>query len=129
MPIESRLVSEFNKRINKLNKNADNDEEFDVLYPTGFLGLDYLNGTMVHVESENINTSYKAIGLVDGSSNLFIGRSNCGKSTLTFQIIGNIARQFPDADIYIDDIEGSLPMVRKEFLLGLSRDDISKRVK
>jgi hypothetical protein len=41
-----------------------------------------------------------------------------------FQIIGNIARQFPNCEVYIDDIEGSLPMSRKERLLGLSPDEM-----
>lgn len=123
----SRLMDEFRKRASKI-KNACNDEEFDVLYPTGFTALDYLNGTMVHVKSDSIDTSYKSIGIVDGSSNLFIGRSNCGKSTLMFQIIGNIARMIPETEIYIDDIESSLPMSRKEFLLGLSKEEIQTRV-
>ena len=128
MATGSRLMDEFNKRAAKI-KNIDSKEEFDILYPTGFLALDYLNGTMVHVESEKVNTSYKAIGIVDGSSNLFIGRSNCGKSTLLFQIIGNMARMNPNIDIYIDDIEGSLPMIRKEFLLGLPQEEIQRRIK
>ena len=29
-----------------------NDAEFDVQYPTGFLSLDFLNGTVKHVEKE-----------------------------------------------------------------------------
>ena len=115
MSTGSRLMDEFRKRAAKA-KIKDNQEEFEVMYPTGFAALDYLNGTMIHVKSDKINTSYRSIGIVDGSSNMFIGRSGCGKSTLVFQIIGNIARQFKDAEIYIDDIEGSLPMSRKEFL-------------
>lgn len=127
MSTGSRLMDEFRKRAAKA-KIKDNQEEFEVMYPTGFAALDYLNGTMIHVKSDKINTSYRSIGIVDGSSNMFIGRSGCGKSTLVFQIIGNIARQFKDAEIYIDDIEGSLPMSRKEFLLGMSKEDIDARV-
>ena len=41
-----------------------------------------------------------------------------------FQIIGNIARQFPNCEVYIDDIEGSLPMSRKERLLGLKPEEM-----
>lgn len=127
MSTGSALMDKFRARMQKAKISTD-EEEFEVMYPTGFLALDYLNGTMIHVKSEKINTSYKSIGIVDGSSNMFIGRSGCGKSTLEFQIIGNIARQFSDALVYIDDIEGSLPMPRKEFLLGLSEDDIKNRV-
>lgn len=128
MASASRLMDEYRSAMSKVKGSNNNDEEFDVLYPTGFVLLDYLNGTTVHVRSDKINMDYKSIGLVDGSSNLFIGRSNCGKSTLMFQIIGNIARMFPTADIHIDDIESSLPMTRKEFLLGLTKEELKERV-
>lgn len=123
----SKLMDKFRDRMQKA-KISTNEEEFEVMYSTGFLSIDYLNGTVIHVTSEKINTTYKSTGIVDGSSNMFIGRSGCGKSTLVFQIIGNIAKKFPGCDIYIDDIEGSLPMSRKEFLLGLSMDDVQERV-
>ena len=123
----SGLMDKFRDRMKKA-KVSLNEEEFEVMYPTGFLALDYLNGTMIHVHSEKINMNYKSIGIVDGSSNMFIGRSGCGKSTLVFQTIGNIARRFPTADIFIDDIEGSLPMSRKEFLLGLTEEELNTRV-
>ena len=104
-------------------------EEFEVMYPTGFLTLDYLNGAMIHVNGNGINTQYRSTGIVDGSSNMFIGRSNCGKSTLVFQIVGNIAKQFDNCLVFIDDIEGSLPMSRKEFLLGMSQEEMEKKVR
>ena len=123
----SKLMIDFRNRIAK-NKNVESVEaSFDVMYPTGFLTLDYLNGTMVHVDSPDIQTSYTAIGIVDGSSNTFIGRTGCGKSTLVCQIIGNMMRQYPDSVAFFDDIEGSLPQNRKEFLLGLPEEDIRER--
>ena len=125
MATGSRLMDKVNERMKKA-KIADNNEEFEVLYPTGFLSLDYLNGSMIHVNGNGINLKYRSVGIVDGSSNMFIGRSGCGKSTLVFQIIGNIARQFPNAEIYIDDIEGSLPMSRKERLLGLTPEEMQE---
>ena len=128
MAIKSRLMDNFVQRM-KSAKIKESDEEFEVMYSTGFLALDYLNGTMIHVKGEKVQTQYRSIGIVDGSSNMFIGRSGCGKSTLVFQIIGNIARQFKDTDIFIDDIEGSLPMSRKEYLLGLSKEELANRVK
>jgi RecA/RadA recombinase len=60
---------------------------------------------------------------------MFIGRSGCGKSTLVFQIVGKIIKQFKDAELHIDDIEGSLPKSRKENLLGLSIEEIKRRVR
>lgn len=123
----SKLMVDFRNRIAK-NKNVESVEaSFDVMYPTGFLTLDYLNGTMVHVDAADKQDSYAAIGIVDGSSNTFIGRTGCGKSTLVTQIIGNMMRQYPDSVAFFDDIEGSLPQNRKEFLLGLSEEDIRDR--
>lgn len=123
----SRLRDQFDERMKKEKINTE-QEEFDVMYQTGFIALDYLNGSMVHVKTDKVNTKYRNVGIMDGSFNMIIGRSGCGKSTLTFQIIGNIARQFPEADVFIDDIERSLPKSRKEFLLGMSIDDINERV-
>ena len=125
MAVGSRLMDKVVERMKKA-KIKDSNEEFEVLYPTGFLSLDYLNGSMIHVNGNGIDMRYRSVGIVDGSSNMFIGRSGCGKSTLVFQIIGNIARQFPNCEVYIDDIEGSLPMSRKERLLGLSPEEMQQ---
>ena len=127
------LHEKFREKVSKLKvSGVANIAEFDVLYPTGFLALDYLNGTVVHVESEERNFTYNAVGIVDGSANTFIGRSSSGKSTLAIQIAGKIVKPFiknkMDSGIYIDDIEGSLPQVRKEFLLGLSQEEITDYV-
>ena len=125
---ESKLMSLFRDKINK-SKNTDIKEaDFDVMYSTGFLTLDYLNGTSVHVKSDTMDMNYDSVGIMDGSSNLFIARSGAGKSTLVVQIIGNLLRQFPDSVAYIDDIEGSLPISRKEFLLGLNEEELRNRV-
>ena len=125
MAVGSRLMDKVVERMKKA-KIKDSNEEFEVLYPTGFPSLDYLNGSMIHVNGNGIEMTYRSVGIVDGSSNMFIGRSGCGKSTLVFQIIGNIARQFPNCEVYIDDIEGSLPMSRKERLLGLSPEEMQQ---
>lgn len=131
MPID--LLSQFRGKLSKVkttgvNKSAD----FDVMYTTGFLSLDYLNGTVVHVNGEDRNFTYNSVGIVDGSANSIIGRSGSGKSTLCTQIAGNIVRPFIKkglpTGLYIDDIEGSLPWARKEFLLGLTSEELSKYV-
>ena len=127
------LLSNFREKTSKIKDAGINRQaEFDVQYSTGFLALDYLNGTVVHVDTEDKSFTYNSVGLVDGSANTFIGRTNSGKSTLTMQIAGNIIRPFvkkklPTA-LFIDDIEGSLPFVRKAFLLGLSTEEINEYV-
>jgi len=127
------LQEEFRNKVSKLKTTGVSAvAEFDVLYPTGFLNIDYLNGTVVHVESEERTFTYNSIGIVDGSTNSVIGRSGSGKSTLLTQMAGNIIKPFikknMDTALYIDDIEGSLPQVRKEFLLGLTPEQIAEYV-
>lgn len=125
----SKLMSLYREKMAKSkDKNNVKEAVFDIMYPTGFLSLDHLNGTMVHVKSDTLDMQYKSIGILDGSSNTIIGRSGCGKSTLAIQIIGNMMRNNPTSAAYIDDIEGSLPIPRKEFLLGLSATDLKERV-
>ena len=127
------LQEKFREKVSKIKTTGvNNTAEFDVLYATGFLNIDYLNGTVVHVESEERTFTYNSIGIVDGSTNSVIGRSGSGKSTLLTQMAGNIIKPFikkkMDTALYIDDIEGSLPQVRKEFLLGLTPEQIKEYV-
>ena len=127
------LQEKFREKVSKLKTTGVNSvAEFDVLYSTGFLSIDYLNGTVVHVESEERTFTYNSTGIVDGSTNSVIGRSGSGKSTLITQIAGSIIKPFikknMSTGLYIDDIEGSLPQVRKEFLLGLTPDQIAEYV-
>ena len=120
--VEKRLAS---------NKTAgvNSKAEFEVMYSTGFLAIDYLNGTSICVESPTLGEfNYDACGIVDGSTNTIIGRSGAGKSTLMMQIAASIAHPFEDAVIYIDDIEGSLPESRKHFLLGFDPEEFEYRV-
>lgn len=123
------LMENFRAKVSKMKtKGISKTAEFDIQYSTGFLSIDYLNGTVVHVKSKEREFQYNSTGIVDGSTNTIIGRSGSGKSTLLFQIVGNIIRPFIRAGyntgLYIDDIEGSLPQVRKEFLLGLTPEEI-----
>lgn len=127
----SLLMSNFRKEMSKSkDSGAKSSAEFDIMYSTGFLAIDYLNGTVVHVNGNDKNFSYNACGIVDGSTNTIIGRSGSGKSTLLMQIAGNIVRPFVDKGLptalFIDDLEGSLPYARKEFLLGLTEEQLEE---
>lgn len=129
----SLLMNNFRKEMSKSKDlGAKETAKFDVMYSTGFLAIDYLNGTVVHVNGNDRDFSYNACGIVDGSTNTIIGRSGSGKSTLLMQIAGNIVRPFIEkgmpTGLCIDDIEGSLPYARKEFLLGLTEEQISEYV-
>ena len=110
------LLENFRSKISKMKTSGiDKEAEFDVMYSTGFLSIDYLNGTVVHVQSPDRNFTYNSTGIVDGSTNTVIGRSGSGKSTLITEIAGNIIRPFikkgMNTGLFIDDIEGSLPVV------------------
>ena len=127
------LLSKTKQVFSKIKTaGISNSAEFDVMYSTGFLSIDYLNGTVVHVESAERNFNYDSTGIVDGSTNTIIGRSGSGKSTLVMQMAGNIIRPFVkknmNTGLYIDDIEGSLPQVRKEFLLGFTVDELQEYI-
>lgn len=126
----SLLLNNFTKVMSKSKDfGVKETAKFDVMYSTGFLAIDYLNGTVVHVKGNDRDFSYNSCGIVDGSTNTIIGRSGSGKSTLLMQICGNIVRPFIEKDmstgLFIDDIEGSLPYARKEFLLGLTEEQIA----
>lgn len=127
------LIDNFRNKISKIKSvGVKNEASFDVMYSTGFLSIDYLNGTSVHVEGNSRSFVYNSTGIVDGSSNTIIGRSGSGKSSLLTQIAGNIVRPFIEKNmntgLFIDDIEGSLPQPRKEFLLGLTPEQLNRYV-
>ena len=46
-----KLMDSFRAQVQKMKiPGIANRAEFDVGYPTGFLSLDFLNGTVIHVE-------------------------------------------------------------------------------
>lgn len=98
---------------------------FDVAYPTGFLALDFLNGTIVKVKSES---KYYSVGITDGTSVTLIGRPGCGKTSLALQMGAEIIRPFPNAAMFYDDIEGGSNGTRRQILTKFSDDEISDRI-
>ena len=130
------LMEKFNDAVNKSKiKGASNEAVFDVAYSTGFYSLDMLNGQRIFVNNDELGLHYSYIsgGLLDGSTNAFIARSGVGKSTISLQIASAIVLPFiragMDANLYIDDIEKSLNQARREYLLGMTQDEIKNHVK
>lgn len=101
------------------------EASFDVMYPTGFLALDFLNGTVVHVNDEN-NSKYYSVGITDGTSVTFIGRSGSGKTTLAIQAGANIIRPFEKGVMFIDDIEGGSLGARRSVLTKFGADECNR---
>ena len=124
------LLAEVTEVLSK-NKNSsvNRTAEFDVQYPTGFLPLDYKNGQKITVSTAQGSFSYDSVGIVDGSINMFIGRSGCGKSTIVTQIAANIVRGFSNGLIFIDLLEGGVMAKRNEILTGFSPYECERRIK
>lgn len=98
---------------------------YDVAYPTGFLALDFLNGSIVKVQNKS---NYYSIGLIDGTCITIIGRSGCGKTTLAVQAAANIIRPFEDGVMFYDDIEGGSNANRRLVLSKFTQDEIVDRI-
>ena len=109
-----------------VKKRAEND----IQYPTGFLPLDYKNGHRVTVNLPDGTTGiYDSIGILDGTLNMFIGRSGCGKSTMTYQVGAEIIRPFDHGLMFIDLLEGGMLEDRGCALTRFSKDEFHSRVK
>ena len=122
------LSQQFRNAVSKHKDFRMKDEsEASVGYSTGFLNFDFMNGTVVHVKSEERNFNYYSVGIQDGSMVMLIGRSGCGKTTWAVQTAANIVRNFPTACIFHDDIEGGLTEYRKELLSGFHGDELNTK--
>ncbi len=127
----SFLAYEFRSNLNKDKKHdARMDEAVaDVGYPTGFLGFDFMNGIVVHVNNpeKKMKYSYNSLGIVDGSANTIIGRSGCGKSTLIVQMGANIIRKYKTSSMFHDDVEGGMVESRIQTLAKMNAAEFKSR--
>lgn len=123
------LTSRFRAAMAKSKDPRMAEAVADVMYPTGFLPFDFLNGYKVHVQAPNAKDYYyNSVGIVDGSSQMFIGRPGSGKTTIALQMAANIIRRFPDAVIFYDDIEGGSNATRRELLTHFSQEELDQRI-
>lgn len=124
----STLSKRFRDTVAKHKDYRMKDESSaGVGYSTGFLNFDFMNGTVVHVKSEERNFNYYSVGIQDGCLVMLIGRSGCGKTTWAVQTAANIIRPFPTACVFHDDIEGGLTEYRKELLTNFHGDELKER--
>jgi RecA/RadA recombinase len=130
---EYALIADINAGLDKTKDySMNNDAEFDVQYPTGFLPFDYKGcGRIINVTfPDGRKAQYDSIGIVDGAMYMIIGRSGCGKSTYAIQISANIIRRFTNGLMFVDVTEATGMM--KDRLCDLTRfsdDEFAKRVK
>lgn len=124
MAFESSLLQSFRAEMKKFkDKRMSIESEFDVGYPTGYLAFDFVNGTKVYVEKEDSSFEYNSIGIVDGTMVSIVGRSGCGKTTLTLQMAGNIVKPFENAIIMHEELEAGSSSVRKRQLLNMTEEE------
>lgn len=122
------LSQQFRNAVAKHKDYRMKDESTaSVAYSTGFLNFDFMNGTVVHVKSSERNFKYYSVGIQDGCLVMLIGRSGCGKTTWAVQTAANMVREFPNACIYHDDIEGGLTEYRKELLTGFHGEELERK--
>lgn len=123
------LTQKFRESVSKLKDYKMKAEtEFDVGYPTGFLGFDFKNGTVIHVHGKDKDLKYYSIGVTDGSMIMVIGRSGCGKTTWVTQAAANIVRPYKTSCIFFDSIEGGITESRMEGLTGFRGLDLKERI-
>lgn len=126
----SLLAQRFRETVSKSKDKAMSMEaKGNICYSTGFITFDFLNGYLVHVkdDSRNIEEKYYNLGIQDGTMNLFIGRSQSGKTTFAMQCGFNIIKNFPTAAFFHDDVEGGINDARKRVLTGLPLQELKKR--
>lgn len=122
------LSQQFRLAVSKHKDYRMKDESTSsVAYSTGFLNFDFMNGTVVHVKSEERNYKYYSVGIQDGCLVMLIGRSGCGKTTWAVQAAANIVRDFPSACIFHDDIEGGITEYRKSLLTGFEGEELERK--
>ena len=116
----SLLSTEFRKKVGKLkDERMKNEAVAGVSYPTGFLSFDFLNGTVIHTKSETM-PKYNSIGVLDGSVNIVIGRSGCGKSTFVEQCAANIVRPYRNSCVFVEHVEATgMSDTRRQNITGI----------
>jgi len=120
----SLLSAAFREQVKKTKDiSMINEQQHSVGYSTGFLNIDFLNGTILNIN----NNKYFQVGIVDGSINAVISRSGEGKSTICTQWAFNIIRNFPTSCVYMDNAESGFLRSRAIQLSGLSQEEFDKR--
>ena len=118
------LSAAFREQVKKTKDiSMINEQQHSVAYSTGFLNIDFLNGTILNINDRK----YFQVGIVDGSINAVIARSGAGKSTICTQWAANIIRPFPTACVYMDNAESGFLLSRAMQLSGFSQEEFKKR--
>ena len=122
---ESLLIDEYKAL---LNKKGIKEATGDILYPTGFLNFDFMNGYIAEgMTPDGKAYKYYNIGISDGSINMIISRTGGGKTTWCAQVAANIVRPFPQSFIIEENVEAGLNYTRRIALSGFTKEECEKR--
>lgn len=118
------LSAAFREQVKKTKDiSMINEQQHSVAYSTGFLNIDFLNGTILNINDKK----YFEVGIVDGSINAVIARSGAGKSTICTQWAANIIRPFKSSCVFMDNAESGFLLNRAMQLSGFSQEEFKKR--
>jgi len=118
------LSAAFREQVKKTKDiSMINEQQHSIAYSTGFLNIDFLNGTILEINGKK----HFEVGIVDGSINAVIARSGAGKSTICAQWAANIIRPFPTSCVYMDNAESGFLLSRAIQLSGFSQDEFKNR--
>ena len=118
------LSAAFSEQVKKTKDiSMINEQQHSIAYSTGFLNIDFLNGTILNINGKK----YFQVGIIDGSINAVIARSGAGKSTICTQWAANIIRPFPTACVYMDNAESGFLLSRAQQLSGFDQEEFRRR--
>ena len=118
------LSAAFREQVKKTKDiSMINEQQHSVAYSTGFLNIDFLNGTILNINDKK----YFQVGIVDGSINAVIARSGAGKSTICTQWAANIIRPFRTSCVFMDNAESGFLLNRAMQLSGFSQEEFKNR--
>ena len=118
------LGAAFREQVKKTKDiSMINEQQHSVAYSTGFLNIDFLNGTILNINDKK----YFEVGIVDGSINAVIARSGAGKSTICTQWAANIIRPFKSSCVFMDNAESGFLLSRAMQLSGFSQEEFHNR--
>ena len=118
------LSAAFREAVKK-TKDPDqiNEMTYSVSYPTGFPNFDFVNGYI-----QNINGQKRfELGLSDGSINMIISDSGCGKTTLATQAACNIVRGFETSCVFYEQAEVGTNIQRIKNITNFDSDEEFKK--
>lgn len=124
--MSSLLIDEFR---GMMNKKKIKESTSEILYPTGFLNFDFMNGYIANGRDPKTGQiySYYNTGIADGSINMVISRSGGGKSSWCAQVSSNIVRPFPLSYILEDNVEAGMITERRMQLSRFTPEEYRKK--